>query len=73
MPGTILSSATRKRIAGCHIRAAQYVTDRQGLIEIFQAARLSLQKGTYFDEVTKALIIRASELGVNKKGGEKDA
>lgn len=68
MPGTILSAVSKRRIADCHIKTAQFVTDRKGLIEIYQAARLSLQKGTYFDEVCTALSARATELGVYKKG-----
>lgn len=68
MPGTILSAVTKRRIADCHIKTASFVTDRKGLIEIYQAARLSLQKGVYFDEVCIALAARATELGVYKKG-----
>jgi hypothetical protein len=68
MPGTILSAVARRRIADCHIKTAQYVTNRQGLIEIWQAARISLQKGELFEEVCIVLAARANELGVYKKG-----
>jgi hypothetical protein len=69
MPGTILSSVAKKRIADCHVRTAQLSTNREQLIEIYKAARISLVKGELFDRVTDALAKRAQELGVYKKGG----
>jgi hypothetical protein len=73
LPGTIISAVSRRRIADCHIETAKYTNDRKGLLAIYQAARISLVKGELFDEVTKALAKRAQELGVYKKGVEKNA
>ena len=70
MPGTIINSASRKRIAECHIKTAQYTSDRKGLIAIYKAARISLVGGKLFEEVCEALSKRATELGVNMKGGK---
>lgn len=73
MPGTILGAVTKRRIADCHIKSAQLSTSREALIEIYKAARLSLVKGELFDSVCEALTKRAAELGVLKKGGNKNA
>lgn len=69
MPGTIIGAVMKKRIADCHIKSISYVTDREGLLSIYQAARYALVKGEHFDRVVKALSERATELGVNKKKG----
>lgn len=73
MPGTILSSASKKRIKDCHVKSAQLSTSRAQLIEIYKAARIALVKGELFDEVCEALTKRANELGVYKERGNNDA
>lgn len=73
MPGTILSATTKKRLAECHIKAAQLSNSRAQMIEIYKAARYSLVKGELFDSVCNALAKRAHELGVYRESGKNNA
>jgi hypothetical protein len=68
LPGTIINGPMKRRIADCHIKTAEFTSDRKGLLSIYQAARISLVQGPLFDEVCQALAKRAKELGVYKKG-----
>lgn len=68
MPGKLLNSADRKRIADIHIKTIEYVTDRAGLVDIYRAARISLVAGENFNRVVNALANRAELLGISEKG-----